>query len=88
MNRFILYLLLITILFTIYIEYSVGNVIWREGVKGVKEFRPVNIIHYLVNPLHNHFLWKYQLLDINYIVFVVISTILYFNVDIINNIVP
>ena len=88
MNRFILYLILITILFTIYIEYSVENVIWREGVKGAKEFRPVNIIHYLVNPLHNHFLWKYQLLDINYIVFVVISTILYFNVDIINNIVP
>ena len=31
------YLLVITILFTVYIEYSVGNIIWREGAKGIKE---------------------------------------------------
>jgi len=80
MKEFLLYLLLITILFTFYIEYSVGNVMWREGVKGVKVFQPVNIVHYLVNPLHKNFLWKYQLLDVNYIVFVVVSTILYHNI--------
>jgi uncharacterized membrane protein len=80
------YLLVTTILFTIYIEYSVGNIIWREGAKGIKEFRPVNIIHYLVNPLHNHFLWRYHLLDVNYIVAVVVATILYYNIPLLNNI--
>ena len=80
------YLLVTTILFTVYIEYSVGNIMWREGVKGVKEFHPVNIIHYLVNPLHNHFLWRYHLLDVNYIVTLVVSTILYYNIPLVNNI--
>ena len=77
---FLFYLLTITIVFIFYIEYSVGNIAYREGVTGVKEFVPINIIHYLVNPLHNHFLWRYQLLDVNYIFTIVISTILYYNI--------
>jgi len=74
------YMFLITILFTIYIEYSVGNIIWREGAKGFKEFHPVNIFHYLINPLHNHFLWRYHLLDVNYIFTIVVAVILYYNI--------
>ena len=80
MKNYILYILLITFIFIIYIEFSVGNIIWRQGVTGLKEFQPRNIIHFLINPLYNEFLWKYQLLDVNYIVFVVISTIFYHNV--------
>ena len=80
MKKYLLYLLFVTLTFIIYIEYSVGNIIWREGVEGLKEFQPTNIIHFLVNPLYKEFLWKYQLLDVNYIVFVVISTIIYHNV--------
>jgi hypothetical protein len=83
---FLFYLLIITILFITYIEYSVGNIVYREGVTGVKEFVPLNIIHYLVNPLHNHFLWRYHLLDVNYIFTIIISTVLYYNIPLINNI--
>ena len=77
---FLFYLLIITIVFIFYIEYSVGNIVYREGVTGVEEFVPINIIYYLVNPLHNHFLWRYNLLDVNYIFTIVISTILYYNI--------
>ncbi len=84
--KFLFYLLLITILFIAYIEYSVGSIIFRDGAKGIKEFVPLNIIHYLVNPLHNHFLWRYHLLDVNYIFTIVIATILYYNIPLINNI--
>jgi hypothetical protein len=84
--KFILYLLFITILFIIYVEYSVGNVIYRVGVDGLKSFRLMNIFHFLMNPLHNHFLWRYPLLDVNYIFAIVISTILYYNIPLINNI--
>ena len=80
MIKYLLYLLLITFIFIIYVEYSVGNIIWREGVKGFKQFQPWNIIHFLVNPLHKEFLWNIQLLDVNYVVFIVISTIIYHNV--------
>lgn len=84
--NFIIYLVFITVLFIAYTEYSVGSIIFRDGAKGVKEFVPLNIIHYLFNPLHNHFLWRYQLLDVNYIFAIVISTILYYNIPLINNI--
>jgi len=84
--KFISYIFFITILFIAYIEYSVGSIIFRDGAKGVKEFVPLNIIHYLVNPLHNHFLWRYHLLDVNYIFTITIATILYYNIPLINNI--
>ena len=84
--KFIIYLLFITSLFIIYVEYSVGNVIFRVGVDGMKSFRLMNVFHFLIDPLHNHFLWKIHLLDINYIFTIVISTILYFNIPSINNI--
>lgn len=85
-HNFLLYLLLITILFILYVEYSVGNVIYRVGVDGSKGFRLMNIIYYLIDPLHNHFLWKLNLLDVNYIFTIVISTILYYNIPLIKNI--
>jgi len=84
--KFISYIFFITILFIVYIEYSVGSIIFREGAKGFKEFVPLNIIHYLVNPLHNHFLWRYHLLDVNYIFTITIATIFYYNIPLINNI--
>lgn len=82
--KFILYLLFITILFIIYVEYSVGNVIYRVGVDGMKSFRLMNIFHFLINPLYNHFLWKLNLLDVNYIFTIIISTILYYNIPLLN----
>ena len=84
--NFILYILFITLIFIIYVEYSVGNVIYRVGVDGLKGFRLMNIFHFLINPLYNHFLWKLNLLDVNYIFTIVISTILYYNISFINNI--
>jgi len=83
--KFILYLLFITILFIIYVEYSVGNVIYRVGVDGMKSFRLMNIFHFLINPLYNHFLWKLNLLDLNYIFTIVIATILYYNIPLLNH---
>ena len=83
--KFILYLLFITILFIIYVEYSVGNVMYRVGVDGMKSFRLMNIFHFLINPLYNHFLWKLNLLDVNYIFTIVIATILYYNIPLLNH---
>ena len=80
--KYVIYILLITFIFTFYVEYSVGNIIFRESSKGIKEFQPSNILYYLINPLHNGFLWKYSLLDVNYIFTMLIATILYHNRDI------
>ena len=81
--KYIIYIFLVTFIFTFYVEYSVGNIIFRETAKGIKEFQPINILHYLIDPLHNGFLWNYKLLDVNYIFTIVIATILYHNRNII-----
>ncbi len=77
--RYIYFLSSVTILFILYVEFSVGNIIWREGVNGMKTFQPGNILHYLLNPLYNSFLWNFQLLDVNYVFVIVLSSIAYHN---------
>ena len=77
--KYIYFFLIVTFLFILYVESSVGNIIWREGVTGIKTFQPWNIIHYLLNPLYNGFLWNFRLLDVNYIFVIFISTIAYHN---------
>ena len=79
--KYIYFLLLITIVFILYVEYSVGNILWREGINGMKTFQLHGIIHYLINPLYNSFLWNFQLLDVNYVFVIVVSTIAYHNIN-------
>ena len=77
--NFFLYLGIITILFLIYVEYSVGNIIYRVDSSGVRRIHIKNILRYLVEPFTNRFLWNIRLLDVNYIFILVISVIIYFN---------
>lgn len=77
--NYLIFILIITILFLIYVEYSVGNVIYRVTSSGIKEFHFSNIIHYLIEPLKNSFLWNVQLLDVNYIFILGISSAFYYN---------
>lgn len=77
--NFFLYLGIITILFLIYVEYSVGNIIYRINSSGFRSINILNILRYLVEPFTNRFLWNIRLLDVNYIFILVISVIIYFN---------
>jgi len=79
MNYF-LYILIITLLFLIYVELSVGGIVYRVNASGKKNIQFGNIIHYLVDPLHNKFLWNPSLLDVNYVFVFLVSSLLYRNV--------
>ena len=79
MNYFI-YILIITVIFLIYVEISVGGIIYRVNASGIKNIQFGNIIHYLVDPLHNKFLWNPSLLDVNYVFVFLVSSLLYKNV--------
>ena len=79
MNYFI-YILIITLLFLIYVELSVGGIVYRVNASGKKNIQFGNIIHYLVDPLHNKFLWNPSLLDVNYVFVFLVSSLLYKNV--------
>ena len=78
MTKFLLYLFIITLFFLIYVEFSVGNVFYRVNSLGYKSFHLSSVIHYLIEPLKNKFLWNYQLLDVNYIFILINSIIIYF----------
>ena len=79
MNYFI-YILIITVIFLIYVEISVGGIVYRVNASGKKNIQFGNIIHYLVDPLHNKFLWNLSLLDVNYVFVFLVSSLLYRNV--------
>lgn len=82
--KLFIYLFIITILFLIYIEYSVGNVIYRITSDGTKKILLENIIHYLIEPFKNGYLWKLSVLDLNYIFILVLSVIIYHNINLTN----
>ena len=76
MNVF-LYIIAITISFTIYIECSVTGILFRPNSLGKSSFNFYSLFSYLIDPLHNSFLWNTQLLDVNYIFVLGCSLFLY-----------
>lgn len=75
--NYIFYILIVTLIFLIYVEFSVGGIVYRVDASGIKGFHFSNIIHYLLDPLHNSFLWNLELLDVNYIFVFLLSSIVY-----------
>ena len=71
------YIIFVTISFTIYIEYSVGGILFRPNSLGKLSMNLYSLFNYLIDPLYNRFLWQPQLLDVNYIFVLGCSTLLY-----------
>lgn len=76
--KYFYYLLIITILFIIYIEYSIGGILIRENSKGYLSFNILSLINFMINPLHNKFLWNTSLLDVNYIFILILYSVFYY----------
>ena len=73
------FLIIVTVLFLFFVEKNVGNVFIRPGSDNLRHFRFLNIFTYMIEPLHNTFLWNISLLPYNYIFVVVLSTIIHTN---------
>ena len=76
MNLF-LYIIIVTTIFTIYVEYSVTGILFRPNSLGKLSMNLYSLFSYLIDPLYNRFLWQPQLLDVNYIFVLGISLLLY-----------
>ena len=77
MIKFILYLSIITIIFIIYTEYSVGGILIRSNSLGKNVLNFKSLFYFMIHPLHNKFLWNFKTLDINYPFIILISIFIY-----------
>ena len=75
--KFFFYLFIITILFIIYVEYSVGGILIRSNSSGGKSFNLKSLFNFMLHPLYNKLLWNFKSLDINYPFIILISIIIY-----------
>ena len=73
----IYYFIIITIIFIIYSEISVTNILLRPDSNGKITFNLKSLFYYLINPLTNRTLWTFQTLDINYIFVIIFSYSIY-----------
>ena len=76
--NYLLYISIVTVLFIIYVEYSVGGILWRQTSSGVKSFNFGSLFNYLIDPLRQRFLWNKELLDVNYVFVVIVSSLIYY----------
>ena len=77
MNYF-LYIMLITIIYIIWVEYSIGGILFRPNSLGKQSLNISSLFNFMINPLYNKFLWNLEIIDTNYIFILIISSLLYF----------
>lgn len=75
----ILGFIFLTLFFIIYIEYDIGNIVFRQDSSGEVVFTLYGLLSYLIDPLTNSFLWNWELLRYNYIIWIsVYSFVVYY----------
>ena len=82
MIKLIFLLLIVTVIFIIYVEYSVGGILIRNNSFGKNVFNFKSLFHFMIHPLYNKFLWNFKTLDINY-PFIILLTISIYKFDLI-----
>ena len=75
--KYLYYFIIITILFIVYVEYSVGGILFRPNDLGKTVINIRSLLNYLIHPLYNRFLWNPKLLDVNYPFIIFVFSFIY-----------
>jgi len=71
------YLFFVTLAFIIYIEVSVGNILFRSNASGSIGINLSSLVNFLIHPLYNRTLWNVSVLDLNYIFVLIVAWVIY-----------
>lgn len=82
----LLYLLFITILFIIYSEINLKNILIRPNSENKLTINLNSLLSFLIHPFYNLILWNRNILDLNYCFILSVSIIIYFAFHIFKNI--
>lgn len=67
----------VTIIFVIYSEYSVGQILFRPNAYGKTSINFNSLLGFLANPFYRRDLWTWGTLDINYAFILIYSLFIY-----------
>lgn len=76
--KILYFLATITILFIIYIEFSVGSILFRPNSSGKISMNLYSLFGFLMNPFYKKDLWNWTTLDINYAFIIIYSLFIYY----------
>ena len=62
----LLFILIITLLFIIFIECYFGSILFRRDSANNLRMNLPSLLHFLIHPLHNSFMWNKELVIGNY----------------------
>ena len=77
MKSLLLLIGIVTLLYIAWVEYSVGNVLFRTNSQGTSSLNIPSLINLMLNPFHSTFLWTRDTLDLNYPLILLITVIGY-----------
>ena len=71
------YLFFVPLAFIVYIEVSVGNILFRSNASGSIGINLSSLVNFLIHPLYNRTLWNTSVLDLNYIFVLIVAWVIY-----------
>lgn len=75
--KYLIFTGIITLIFVIYSEYSIGQILFRPDSSGIISLNFNSLFGFLANPFYRSDLWTWRTLDINYAFVLIYSLCVY-----------
>ena len=83
---YFIFIVFVIWMFNLELNPQLGHIWLRPDVTGDIVFSPINIVNLLIKPFYDLTLWNIKLWDVNFYIFLLSCTILFFIFRIISNV--